>query len=63
MFERDGFLEARITDIAARAGVAAGSFYTYFTSKEEAFAAVIEELSEEMLHPALREDWPTVTIP
>jgi AcrR family transcriptional regulator len=53
VFERDGFLEARITDITARAGVAAGSFYTYFTSKEAAFAAVIEELSEEMLHPAL----------
>jgi len=54
VFERDGFLEARITDIAAEAGVAAGSFYTYFTSKEEAFAAVIEQLNEEMLHPRLR---------
>jgi AcrR family transcriptional regulator len=53
VFERDGFLEARITDIAAEAGVAAGTFYTYFTSKEDAFAAVIEELSEEMLHPPL----------
>ena len=51
--ERDGFLDARITDIAAAAGVAAGSFYTYFSSKEDAFAAVIEELSEEMLHPRL----------
>ena len=50
VFERDGFLDARITDIAAEAGVAAGSFYTYFTSKEAVFAAVIEELSEEMLH-------------
>ena len=54
VFERDGFLEARITDITAQAGVAAGSFYTYFTSKEAVFAAVIEELSEEMLHPGLR---------
>jgi AcrR family transcriptional regulator len=53
VFERDGFLEARITDIAAEAGVAAGSFYTYFTSKEDAFAAVIDEVSEEMLHPRL----------
>ena len=56
VFERDGFLDARITDIAAAAGVATGSFYTYFTSKEDAFAAVIDELSdEEMLHPRLRE--------
>jgi AcrR family transcriptional regulator len=55
VFERDGFLDARITDIAAAAGVATGSFYTYFTSKEDAFAAVIDEVSEEMLHPRLRE--------
>ena len=39
VFERDGFLDARITDIAATAGVAAGSFYTYFKSKEDVFAA------------------------
>ena len=53
VFERDGFLEARITDIAAEAGVAAGSFYTYFTGKEDAFAAVMEEVNEQMLHPRL----------
>jgi AcrR family transcriptional regulator len=52
-FERDGFLEARITDITASAGVAAGSFYTYFTSKEDVFAAVMSEVEEEMLHPRL----------
>jgi AcrR family transcriptional regulator len=55
VFERDGFLEARITDIAAEAGVAAGSFYTYFTSKEDVLAAVMEDVQEEMLHPKLRE--------
>ena len=55
VFERDGFLDARITDITATAGVAAGSFYTYFTSKEDVFAAVMEEVDEEMLHPRLRE--------
>jgi AcrR family transcriptional regulator len=55
VFERDGFLDARITDITAEAGVAAGTFYTYFTSKEDAFAAVMEEVGEEMLHPRLRE--------
>jgi AcrR family transcriptional regulator len=55
VFERDGFLAARITDITETAGVAAGSFYTYFTSKEDAFAAVMAEVQEEMLHPKLRE--------
>jgi AcrR family transcriptional regulator len=53
VFERDGFLEARITDITVEAGVAAGSFYTYFTSKEDAFAAVMDDVNEEMLHPRL----------
>ena len=55
VFEHDGFLAARITDITALAGVAAGSFYTYFTSKEDVFAAVMAEVQEEMLHPKLRE--------
>lgn len=55
VFERDGFLDARITDITAEAGVASGSFYTYFTGKEDAFAAVMEEVGEEMLHPRLHE--------
>jgi AcrR family transcriptional regulator len=53
VFERDGFLDARIADIAAEAGVATGSFYTHFDSKEAAFAAVIGEVHEETLHPRL----------
>jgi AcrR family transcriptional regulator len=53
VFERDGFIDARITDVTAEAGVAAGTFYTYFTGKEDAFAAVMAEVEEEMLHPRL----------
>lgn len=55
VFERDGYLDARITDISKAAGVASGSFYTYFNNKEEIFAAVVEQVQEEMLHPHLRE--------
>lgn len=55
VFERDGFLDARIVDIAAEAGVATGTFYTYFDGKEAAFAAVMDEVTEEMLHPVLAE--------
>ncbi|AXK33580.1 TetR/AcrR family transcriptional regulator [Streptomyces armeniacus] len=51
VFERDGYLEARIVDIAAEAGVATGSFYTHFSGKEEVFEAVLAELQDEMLHP------------
>lgn len=55
VFERDGYLEARMSDISAEAGVASGSVYTYFTNKEEVFQAVVEEVQEEMLHPHLRQ--------
>lgn len=53
VFERDGYLDARIVDIAAAAGVAAGSFYTYFKDKKELFAALMEDIQEEMLHPGV----------
>jgi AcrR family transcriptional regulator len=49
VFERDGFSSARITDIADLAGVAHGTFYTYFESKEEIFQELIEQVRDEML--------------
>jgi AcrR family transcriptional regulator len=55
VFERDGYLETRITDITKEAGVASGSFYTYFDGKEAIFEAVAEAVQEDMLHPRLRE--------
>jgi AcrR family transcriptional regulator len=55
VFERDGFLDARLSDITTEAGTAAGSFYTYFTNKDEVFAAVLQEAEDEMLHPHVRE--------
>ncbi|MEU1117378.1 MULTISPECIES: TetR/AcrR family transcriptional regulator [unclassified Streptomyces] len=55
VFERDGYLDARIADISKAAHVASGSFYTYFNSKEEVFQALVEQVQEEMLHPHLRE--------
>ena len=55
VFERDGYLDARITDIAAEAGVATGSFYTHFDGKQAVFAAVMAEVHEETLHPRLEE--------
>src|SRR5699024_8319175 len=51
VFERDGYLDARLIDITTEAGVSAGTFYTYFDGKEEIFAAVLAEVGEEMLHP------------
>ena len=44
-FGQRGFHEAAITGITARAGVALGTFYTYFESKEELFRALVRDMS------------------
>jgi AcrR family transcriptional regulator len=49
VFERDGFLHSRISDICAEAGVPQGSFYTYFASKEEAFQTILDGVELDLL--------------
>jgi AcrR family transcriptional regulator len=44
-FGERGFHEAGISGITYRAGVALGTFYTYFDSKEEIFRALVRYLS------------------
>ena len=44
-FGERGFHEAAITGITRRAGVALGTFYTYFESKEEVFRALVLDMS------------------
>ena len=53
VFERDGFVGSRLADITKEAGLATGTFYTYFQSKDEIFKAVLEVVQHEMLHPGL----------
>lgn len=48
VFERIGFLDARVADIVKEAKVSHGSFYTYFDSKEDAFREVAERVVDEM---------------
>jgi AcrR family transcriptional regulator len=45
VFERDGYMDARVSDIVSEAGVAHGSFYTYFPSKLEVFQEVIHQVN------------------
>jgi AcrR family transcriptional regulator len=52
IFERDGFLEARISDIAKRAKVSYGAFYHYFDSKEQIFREVAEAQEQRLTAPA-----------
>jgi AcrR family transcriptional regulator len=49
VFAETPFADTRIADIAARAGVANGTFYTYFDSKEEIFREVAADVLAVML--------------
>ncbi|WP_128891915.1 TetR/AcrR family transcriptional regulator [Erythrobacter sp. HKB08] len=45
-FGEKGFHDASISGITRRAGVALGSFYTYFDSKDAIFRALVSDMSE-----------------
>jgi AcrR family transcriptional regulator len=44
VFERGGYFNARVADIVAEAGIAHGSFYTYFASKQDVFLSVVHDV-------------------
>lgn len=48
VFERDGYLDVGVADIVAEAGVARGSFYTYFPAKIDVFRVVADEVAAVM---------------
>jgi TetR/AcrR family fatty acid metabolism transcriptional regulator len=43
IFARDGYHQARMADVAREAGVAAGTIYLYFRSKDELLISIFEE--------------------
>lgn len=49
VFEENGFLDTRVADIVGAAGVAQGTFYTYFDSKEAVFAEVAQQVVETIM--------------
>ncbi len=56
-FGEKGFHEGSISGITRRAGVALGSFYTYFDSKDAVFRALVRDMSDQVrehVGPALR---------
>ncbi|MCO5316764.1 MAG: TetR/AcrR family transcriptional regulator [Solirubrobacterales bacterium] len=48
VFAEDGYVDARMVDIAERAGVSNGGLYRYFTSKEAVFSELIADLHENL---------------
>jgi AcrR family transcriptional regulator len=61
VFERDGFHEARVTDISREAGVAHGTFYTYFDTKLDAFREVILRMQADSMRA--RDQMPAASSP
>jgi AcrR family transcriptional regulator len=56
-FGERGFHEGSISGITRRAGVALGSFYTYFDSKDAVFRALVRDMSDQVrdhVAPAIR---------
>lgn len=56
-FGEKGFHEGSISGITRRAGVALGSFYTYFDSKDAVFRALVRDMSDQVrdhVAPAIR---------
>lgn len=47
-FGEKGFHDSSIVSITARAGVALGTFYTYFESKEALFRALVSDISDQV---------------
>jgi AcrR family transcriptional regulator len=51
VFAESGLLDARISDITARAGLSYGSFYNYFESKEALFREVADDIDARLRAP------------
>ncbi|MGA1845924.1 TetR/AcrR family transcriptional regulator [Deferribacter abyssi] len=49
-FAKNGFWKTKVSDIVAEAGVAQGTFYLYFNSKDDCLYELLEYLHKETLH-------------
>lgn len=49
VFERQGFIDTKVSDIVKEAKVSHGTFYIYFDTKEDVFKSVSEAVIEAML--------------
>lgn len=51
-FAKHGYFDTKLTDITTAAGMAAGTFYTYFDNREQVLAAIMAEAYHESVEPA-----------
>ena len=62
VFARKGYRRAGISDIIARAGVARGTFYLYFDSKEQVFLAIVSDFHKRISQAITMTETPTQPI-
>src|SRR5262245_46647061 len=55
VFARNGYFNAKVSDIAAEAGIADGTVYLYFKSKEEILHSIFDRGMEEFIGEAKEE--------
>lgn len=53
VFSEKGFLNAKISDIAAAAGRSSGSFYNYYENKEQLLEALLAQFSTDVVESTL----------
>lgn len=51
-FEEGGYVETSVSDIVRIAGGSQASFYSYFTSKDDALGVLIDELTDDLFAAA-----------
>ncbi|MFC5449390.1 TetR/AcrR family transcriptional regulator [Paenibacillus aestuarii] len=49
IFSEKGYYETKVSDIVKRAGVAQGTFYLYFQTKESIFTSIIQSTNDQMI--------------
>jgi TetR/AcrR family fatty acid metabolism transcriptional regulator len=55
VFARNGYFNSKVSDIASEAGIADGTVYLYFKSKEEVLHSVFDRLMEQFIGDGMRE--------
>ena len=63
VFARDGYVSARMSDVAEEADISMGGLYRYFANKEDLFAQVIADLHEELYRASAAKDHDFATDP
>src|ERR1700758_4585874 len=58
-FEERGFQGVRVDDVVQRAGISHGTFYLYFSNKEDLFKALLKDALHDM--ETVAGDFPVVT--